>query len=186
MTMSSDLEERAALDAVGALTADERADLRRALSSADPDARTAVAQLYDLAGARARPWAAGSDRGPSPHLRDRLLARVSRGGNFSVLATEGRFHETSVAGIVMKVLSHDPSRDAAVLLLKARPGSRYPPHHHGGAEECYVLSGDVIVAGRTLHAGDFHHADAGSDHGELSTETGAEVLLFVAASDYGL
>ena len=35
-----------------------------------------------------------------------------------------------------------------------------------------------------LHAGDFHHADEDSDHGEITTTDGAEVLIVGAIEDY--
>jgi hypothetical protein len=38
--------------------------------------------------------------------------------------------------------------------------------------------------GRRLVAGDFHHAEGGSDHGELFTEEGCRVLLVVPPEDY--
>jgi hypothetical protein len=47
-----------------------------------------------------------------------------------------------------------------------------------------VISGDVIIQGQHLRAGDFHHADAGSEHDPLTSIHGAEVLLVVAAADY--
>jgi hypothetical protein len=37
-----------------------------------------------------------------------------------------------------------------------------------------VIRGSVVIDGRVLRAGDFHHADAGSDHGEITTIEGAE------------
>jgi quercetin dioxygenase-like cupin family protein len=70
------------------------------------------------------------------------------------------------------------------LLIKGEPGARYPAHRHSGPEECYVISGSLHVEGQLLRAGDFHHAEAGSDHGELWTDEGAVVLLVAAASDY--
>lgn len=41
-----------------------------------------------------------------------------------------------------------------------------------------------MIDGRTLGAGDFHHADAGSEHGEITTLDGAEVLIVGAIEDY--
>jgi hypothetical protein len=35
-----------------------------------------------------------------------------------------------------------------------------------------------------LRPGDFHYAEGNSDHGELWTDDGVEVLLVAAASDY--
>ena len=83
-----------------------------------------------------------------------------------------------------RVLAVDRVKGTATLVLKAGPGAVYPSHPHHGAEECYVLSGSLTVDGRTLHAGDFHHADADSDHGELTTVDGAEVLVVGAIEDY--
>jgi hypothetical protein len=40
------------------------------------------------------------------------------------------------------------------------------------------------VPSQHLRAGDFHHADAGSEHDPLTSMNGAEVLLVVAAADY--
>jgi anti-sigma factor ChrR (cupin superfamily) len=185
--MATELEELTALDAIGALEDSERETLRRLREAATPEERDAAARLYEVADALALA-AAGSHapHGPSPALRARLMARVSHPGSFSVFAANLPWLPTPFDGIRMKILAHDQGRDSAVLHLQARAGARYPPHHHGGTEECYVLSGDVHLGRNVLHAGDFHHAEAGSDHGELWTEHGAEVLLIVAASDYGL
>jgi quercetin dioxygenase-like cupin family protein len=85
----------------------------------------------------------------------------------------------------MKVLSSSPRVGYVTLLLDVAPGTRFPAHHHGGDEECYVISGDVNTCGRRLGPGDFVHADAGTDHGELWTEQGATVLLVVPADELG-
>ena len=47
-----------------------------------------------------------------------------------------------------------------------------------------MIEGEVLVAGRRIGPGDFHLADADSDHDPLYTETGATVLLVCAAADY--
>jgi anti-sigma factor ChrR (cupin superfamily) len=70
------------------------------------------------------------------------------------------------------------------MLLTGEPGARFPAHRHSGPEECYVISGSLIVEGRVLRAGDFHHAEGDSDHGEAWTDEGVEVLLVASASDY--
>lgn len=125
---------------------------------------------------------------PGADVKARLMARL---GNAPGLpkgfalspASEGWFAHP-LPGIRMKVLAINRSRDAATLLIDAAPGARFPPHHHNGDEECYVISGDVNTLGRRLGPGDFLHADEGTDHGELSTETGALVLLVVRPQDY--
>ncbi len=45
-------------------------------------------------------------------------------------------------------------------------------------------SGSVVIDGRVLRAGDFHHADEDSHHGEITTTEGAEVLVVGAIEDY--
>jgi quercetin dioxygenase-like cupin family protein len=89
-----------------------------------------------------------------------------------------------VPGIRMKVLAINRRNGYATLLLDAAPGARFPAHHHDGDEECYVLSGSVFTLGRRLGPGDFLHADGGTDHGELWTDEGAQVLLVVPPEDY--
>ena len=89
-----------------------------------------------------------------------------------------------VPGIRMKVLSVNTRSGYATLLLDVQPGTHFPSHHHDGDEECYVVSGIVITLGRRLGPGDFVHADAGTDHGELWTDEGAMVLLVVPPEDY--
>ena len=44
----------------------------------------------------------------------------------------------------------------------------------------------ITIQGRRLHGGDFDDAEPGSDHDMLSSETGCELLLVVAAGDNGL
>lgn len=133
--------------------------------------------------------AASADAGAArPIVRDRLLARV---GSASVPAGFAfRFADAiawqphPIPGIRMQVLSAQRESGYVVLLLDVAPGTYYPAHHHGGAEECYVLSGTVETCGRRLQAGDFLHADAGTDHGGLYTADGCQVLLVVSAADY--
>ena len=128
--------------------------------------------------------------GPAPRadVRRLLMDRVQA-------ATEPKgfaFHWTRdelwlphpVAGIKMRVLALNKKRGYATLLFDVAPGTRFPPHHHGGAEECYVVSGSLFTCGRHLVAGDFVHADADTDHAELWTEEGCRVLLVVTPEDY--
>jgi hypothetical protein len=42
-----------------------------------------------------------------------------------------------------------------------------------------VISGSLYTCDRRMDAGDFLHADADTDHGELWTEHGRRVLLVV-------
>ncbi len=124
---------------------------------------------------------------PGAHVRAALLARVSEDaahpGFVFRLAADEDWRPYPIAGIRMKVLAMNRRSGYATLLLDVAPGVRFPAHHHGGDEECYVLSGSVHTLGRRLGPGDFLHADADTDHSELWTPDGARVLLIVPTED---
>ena len=181
MMPTTDLEELAALDAAGALDEHEQRDLRAKFAAASPDARAAIAHIYELAAQLAVERATED---PAPSVRERLLDRVNASRLYSLRADEGTWTPGPVPGTRVKLLSLDRLRNSATLLMRVDPGARYPAHHHSGGEDCYVIAGEIIVAGQRLHAGDFHRAEADSDHGVLASDTGAEVLLVVSAADY--
>jgi anti-sigma factor ChrR (cupin superfamily) len=134
--------------------------------------------------------AAAGVEAPRPEVRDRLMAKIRAdepvlpaGFAFNLSATDG-WVPHPVPGIRMRVLAMNRERGYATLLLDVKPGTRFPEHHHTGAEECYVVSGSVYTYGRRMGPGDFLHADGGTDHGELWTDEGAQVLLVVPPEDY--
>lgn len=181
--MTTELDELAALDAAGALNEEEQREYGERLKQASADERAAIAQLYELAAAVA---SSAPSLAPPPGSRERLMERIERSRLYSVLAGEGPWRPGPVPGTRVKLLSVDRQRDSATLLMRVDPGARHPAHHHSAGEDCYVVSGEIIVQGQRLRAGDFHRAEAGSDHDVLTSETGAEVLLVVSASDYRL
>jgi len=125
---------------------------------------------------------------PPPDLKRRVLASIAAPAvphGFAFRSGgDGDWLPHPVAGIRMKVLALNEASGYATLLLDVAPGTTFPSHHHGGAEECYVISGTLRTCGREMHAGDFLHADAGTDHGELITDTGCRVLLVVPPESY--
>jgi anti-sigma factor ChrR (cupin superfamily) len=180
------IEGLAALDAAGALGADESARLRDALSRASEPLRVRVAGLYEAAVMAACATAPAAT--PSPALRARVLSQVAAiesppARQFAfVLGEGGGWQSMGVPGTFYRPLAQ--SAAYAVVLVKGEPGARFPPHHHGGAEECYIVAGDLFSQGRRFFAGDFLHADAGSEHDETSTEGGC-LLVIVAAHPAG-
>ena len=176
-----DLQALALADAIGALDSEERRDLEARLAALPPTARAEVAHLYD---ASVQIAASAGGEEPSPGVRDALLARVAAPSSHTITFTDGEWVDTAVPGVRMKILALDRARDRVTMLLKGEPGARYPAHRHSGPEDCYVISGSVNIEGRVLRAGDFHHAEGDSDHGEAWTDDGMEVLLVASASDY--
>jgi len=125
---------------------------------------------------------------PAPDVRRKLMQRIAEpaipAGFAFHHASDDRWLPHPVPGIRMKVLALNKTRGYATLLLDVEPGTRFPSHHHGGAEECYVVSGSIFTCGRRLGPGDFVHADADTDHGELWTDEGAQVILIVPPEEH--
>lgn len=178
-----DVAALALADAVGALAPEEQATLATRLATLSPDLRAQVARLYDDAAAVVTADLRLVD--PPAAVRARVLTATRTPGRYSLFASQADdWFDTPFAGIRARVLAVDHGTDMATILLRAEPGAVYPSHHHHGAEECFVLKGSIVIDGRTLRAGDFHHADADSDHGEITTVEGAEVLIVGAIEDY--
>ena len=88
-----------------------------------------------------------------------------------------------IPGTYLKLLSLQADRGYAVLLGKLDPGARYPAHTNPGPEDFYILTGDLHVSERVLGPGDFHHADAGSRHGENYSVAGCTLLAVLSTED---
>ena len=133
---------------------------------------------------------AAAAKGPEPgaEVRRKLMRRVAASpdpaGFTFALASDDHWLAHPIPGIRMKVLALNRRRGYATLLLDVAAGTRFPAHHHGGAEECFVVSGSIFTCGRRLGPGDFVHADADTDHGELWTEEGAQVILVVPPEEH--
>lgn len=126
---------------------------------------------------------------PRRQVRERLLARIDadrppepKGFTFSLSAQFDQWLPHAVPGIRVRVLSLNSGY--TTLLLDVAAGTRFPEHHHSGAEDCYVISGSLFTWGRRLTAGDFLHAEPGSHHTEMWTAEGCQVLLIVPPDDY--
>jgi len=192
------LEELAALNAVGALDGKDYNDLQGLVPGADPVVASEVARFNDVA---ALLLASLSDlRPPAPELKERILRQVEQrktgqipqdlgklapAQRFSLIRGEdvSGWRKLSVPGAFVKLLSLDQTRGYAVVLGKLDAGARYPAHQHSGPEEVYILSGDLNMGGLVLRAGDFHHSDAGTQHGENFSEHGCTILAVISSLD---
>ena len=170
---TDDIRERAALHALGALDAE--------------DARAFEAHLVECGVCRAEVdgYAAVTDTlaltapplVPRPELRDRLLATARRpplSPLHFTLASDADWHEVH-PGVFRRDLAADPASPAYLIRLAA--GASIPVHGHRMIEHCYVLSGEVGIVGRRLHAGDYHRAAGGTVHEVVSSESGCVLLL---------
>jgi putative transcriptional regulator len=122
---------------------------------------------------------------PPAALRGRILdaAAATSQNTRTVRAGEGRWFNV-VPGVTVKPLSIDVERDTATILMMFEPGARVPAHDHAGAEDSFVISGSCRIGESYLLKGDFHHADAGTHHGEIVSDEGCVLLLVVDREDY--
>ena len=72
--------------------------------------------------------------------------------------------------------SRFPENGRHTILLRLDAGASIPTHVHPGAEECFVVSGDLRDGDLDLGAGDYMRHDGGTEH-TISTENGC--LLYV-------
>lgn len=108
---------------------------------------------------------------------------IPAGLAFSLAADESGWKALPVPGAFIKLLSFEPSRGYAVLLGKLGPGVRYPAHINAGPEDFLILTGDLHVSGQRLGPGDFHHADAGSQHEENYSVEGCTLMAVLTTDD---
>lgn len=83
----------------------------------------------------------------------------------------------------MRRLSIDEPADRLTVLIRMAAGSSYPPHRHGGPEECYVIAGDLTTGDIKMRAGDYKLAHAGSIDGAQSTQNGCLLLIVSSLRD---
>lgn len=122
---------------------------------------------------------------PPASLRDCLLDRIQYEGRPArqtitpltfVRASEGKWIEMA-PGVTAKVLYLDPVSRRATALVRMAPGSAYAPHRHAEPEELYVLEGGCFCGGQELVVGDYHRAEAGTEHHDTSSDTGCLLLI---------
>lgn len=104
-------------------------------------------------------------------------------GLLIVRAQEEDWIDIGVNGIQVKKLFVDEAHDSVTMLVKAPAGAAYPGHRHAGPEQCYVLQGDLHMAGTVLHAGDYQYAEPDSIHGLQYTENGCMLLIVSSLHD---
>lgn len=192
-------QELASLYALGALDAPEAHAFVEEMR-ADAELRDLVIELErtsDLV-ALASSWVE-----PPVALRGKVVARVAAlqlpekppvpampvalaalaGLRFEQAAESRGWKPLPIPGAAIKLLSFEKERGYAVLLGKLDPGTRYPAHVNAGPEDFFILTGDLVIGEKKLVAGDFHHADAGSQHEENHSVDGCTLLAVLTKDD---
>lgn len=189
-------QEQASLYALGALPDAEQAAFEQELRG-NEELRQLVRQLQRTADL----VALSSPAQPlPPGLRDKVLQRIESadadkqaakktlpslipGLSFIDAPGSRDWKPLPIPGTYIKLLSLEKERGYAVLMGKLDPGARYPAHTNAGPEDFYILTGDLHIGNRRLGAGDFHHADGGSQHEENYSVEGCTLLAVLTTDD---
>ncbi len=91
---------------------------------------------------------------------------------FAMRSDALKWESVGIPKVEIATLYHDAATREKTGLLRAEPDMHYPPHHHGGVEEIYMLSGDLTLEGVTYYAGDYIRSAAGSDHAAAYSAAG--------------
>ena len=183
-TLTEDDEARVALYCLGSLAAEEASAFERHLSQDGCDAcRAQVAGMAEVSGGLA---VAPTPQLPPPSVRARVLAEA-RGARMTVIPTfaftlerEGDWTEIE-PGVRKKILvAARPGDASSSYLIRLAPGATTASHEHDCFEHCYVIAGDLFIAGRHIHGGDYHYAPRGSVHDDIRTEDGCLLLIVEA------
>jgi anti-sigma factor ChrR (cupin superfamily) len=194
--ISEQQHEQASLYALGALPTLERAAFEIELR-AEPELRQMVRDLQRTAVLLAL---ASPRLLPPQELRQRILRRIETVEDRPNLVPPPQiltrflfvgaddpagWKQLPVPGASIKLLSVNRERGYAVLLGRLAPGVRYPAHTHEGAEDLFILTGDLHIGDRRLGPGDFHHSEAGTTHPDNHSVEGC-TLLAVLSTDHAL
>ena len=180
-------EEDAILNAIGALTEEERLEFEQQMSQAAPEIQQQASEFQELAGLIG---AHGPiEQSPPSELKQKTLEKAFSStiaaDGFTFIGTQNvqDWQALPVPGAFVKLLSTDEKRGYAVVMGKLEPGTRYPAHTHIHGEEIYMLSGDLHIGERRLETGDFHHAAAGTRHDVNWSENGCTLMAVISLED---
>jgi quercetin dioxygenase-like cupin family protein len=118
-------------------------------------------------------------RGQRDSLRERLAARLWADQPEDTRTVRGNSVNwfSPIPNVWVKVLRQDVESNIQTMLLRIHPGGIVPAHEHTKEEECLVLEGELLIGDHLLSAGDLHIANAGAIHGDITTRTGALVMV---------
>ncbi|MSR46806.1 MAG: hypothetical protein EXS13_07065 [Planctomycetes bacterium] len=197
----SELHWRAAQYVLGSLADALDDDERRVFEAALVDPGSAESAALRVARSLVGEIALSAPPVAAPTgMRERLLARiradrssagpalpasapVAASGHVFKRHDDGGFDLLAGPGVHVRVLHIDAAANRATVIARLEPGASYPPHRHGGIEECYVLSGDLRHGDRVMRGGDYERVETGSLHGRQWTEEGCLLLIHSSLAD---
>lgn len=192
----NNFEEKAILNSLGLLKDQEADSFKLMIDESSEEERELVKEFNNLSSLFSKILMFQNDNlSPSANVKEKLFEKINSEKNKNKIRNKTGFdfilsdsaewmQHPQIKGIEVKRLAVNEEKGYLMILMKAAAGAEYPSHHHSGAEECYVIEGDLYVEGKYLGPGDFHHADGGSDHDPLRTKNGCTLLLVVDPKDY--
>ncbi len=192
----NDFEEKVILHSLGLLDKSKEDSLDLIIDNSSETERELLKEFYNLSSLFSKILPVREmDISNSSKIKDKLFEKIDSqsksihqknktGFEFIFSDPADWIKHPQINGIEVKTLSVNEDKGYLMILMKAAAGAEYPSHHHNGAEECYVIEGDLYVEGKYLGPGDFHHAEGGSDHEPLRTKNGCTLLLVVDPKDY--
>lgn len=112
-----------------------------------------------------------------------IQSEQRRVANIADTAAYEPFDAKSEPGTAMLKLNTDLPRDVGFYIYKMAPGSSSTPHCHGGAEEFFMIEGELIDNDGTVYRpGDVVWLAPGTEHSS-HTETGCLIAVFAEGSE---
>ena len=190
----NNFEEKVILHSLGLLDKNEEDSLNLMIDNSSETERELVKEFNNLSALFSKILPVTEiDNSNSSKIKEKLFEKINSqnktrknksGFNFIFADSSEWIKHPQINGIEVKTLAANEDKGYLMILIKAAAGAEYPSHHHNGAEECYVIEGDLYVEGKYLGPGDFHHAEGGSDHEPLRTKNGCTLLLVADPKDY--
>jgi len=112
-------------------------------------------------------------------MRQKIASRIATQQPRNTQTVRGEAVEWMSAwpNVWVKILRQDPAINLQMLLFRIEPGGVVPAHTHTKEEECLVMSGEILIGDHRVGEGDLHIAKPGAAHGDITTKTGAMVLV---------
>jgi quercetin dioxygenase-like cupin family protein len=112
-------------------------------------------------------------------LRERILARThaSKPQSGTTVRGESVAWRALWPKVWVRHLRHDEATGMHMFVFRLEAGGAIPGHAHSMEEECLVLEGSVRVDDADLCAGDLQITPAGASHGDITTTTGALLMV---------